>query len=101
MKFPVHRLELAAIHLCVDLGGGDGGMAEHFLDDPEIGSSRQQVGGEGVAELVWMDRVFNARMFRVVPDKLPDAGRGQWMTTHRKEDRRTRSGQRQVLDGLR
>lgn len=33
----------------VDLGGGDVGVAEHFLDGPEVGAVVQEMGGEGVA----------------------------------------------------
>ena len=37
----------------VDFGGGDGFVAEHFLDGAQVGSSFEEVGGEGVAEGVW------------------------------------------------
>lgn len=33
----------------VDLGGGDVGVAEHFLDGAEVGAVVQEMGGEGVA----------------------------------------------------
>ena len=43
------RLELASIDLSVDLGGGNGGVSEHLLDDAKIGTAGQQVRGKGVA----------------------------------------------------
>ena len=45
----------------VDFGGEDGLVAQHFLDDAEVGTVFQEVGGEGVAEGVGRDF-------------LPDAG---------------------------
>ena len=36
----MNRLELAPIDLSVDLGRGDGGMPQHFLNDSEVGTSR-------------------------------------------------------------
>ena len=41
MELPMDRLQLAPIDLGVDLRCGNGGMAEHLLDDAKIGSSRQ------------------------------------------------------------
>lgn len=39
----------------VDLGGGELGVAEHFLDASEVGASVEQMGGEAVAEFVGRD----------------------------------------------
>ena len=36
----------------VDLGGGHRGVAEQFLDDPDVGAAVEQVGGERVAQRV-------------------------------------------------
>ena len=49
------RFQLTAIDLGVNLGGGDGGVSEHFLNDAEIGSTGQKVRGKGVPELMRMD----------------------------------------------
>ena len=64
----MNRLELAAIDLGVNLGRGDGGVAEHLLDDTEIGASRQQMGCKGVAQLMRVDGLLNPRDFRVMAD---------------------------------
>ena len=34
----------------VDLGGEDGFVAEHFLDDAEVGAALDEVRGEGMAD---------------------------------------------------
>ena len=39
----------------VDLGGGETGVAEEFLDAAEVCAVVEEVGGEAVAELVGMD----------------------------------------------
>lgn len=39
----------------VDLGGGELGVTEHFLDAAEVGAGVEQVGGEAVAEFVRRD----------------------------------------------
>ena len=53
--FFVDLFEPVGIDMCVDLGGGDVGMAEECLDDAEVGSAGEEVCGEGVAERVRMD----------------------------------------------
>ena len=45
----VHGVEAALVDVGVDLGGGDVGVAEEFLDDAEVGAAAEQVGGEAVA----------------------------------------------------
>ena len=39
----------------VDLGGREVGVAEHLLDAAQVGAALEQVGGEGVAEQMWVD----------------------------------------------
>lgn len=38
------------VEMEIDLGGGDGFMAEHLLDGTQIGSPLEQMGGKGVAQ---------------------------------------------------
>lgn len=47
--------EFGAVDMGVDLGGGDVGVSEEVLDDAEIRTPRQEMGGEGVAEHVGVD----------------------------------------------
>ena len=48
----VHRAQVSAREMRVDLGGSDVGMAEHGLHGAQIGAPFHQVGGEGMAKLV-------------------------------------------------
>ena len=49
-------------HPCVDLGGGDPSVAEHYLNRPEVGSALHHVGRGRVAQGVGRNRL------RVDPD---------------------------------
>ena len=65
--------EAVLVDVGVDLGGGDVGVAEHFLDDPEVGAVVEEVGGEAVAELVGMDFLGEASSGGAFVDDLFDA----------------------------
>ena len=43
-------LPFAAVHVGVDLGGGYVLVAEHLLDDPQVGSMLDQMRGERMPE---------------------------------------------------
>lgn len=45
-------LEVGDVEVGVDLGGVEAGVAEHFLDDPDVGTGLVHVGGAGMAEEV-------------------------------------------------
>ncbi len=64
--------EAVLVDVGVDLGGGDVGMAEHFLDDSEVGAVVEEVGGEAVAELVGMDFLGEASGGGAFADDLFD-----------------------------
>ncbi len=53
-------LQVLLADVGVAVGGGDAGVAEHFLDDAQVGAVFEKVGGEGVAERVWRDRPGDA-----------------------------------------
>jgi hypothetical protein len=59
------------IDVCVDLGRTDVGVAEEFLDNAKVGTSREQVGGETVSEHVRM-HTFKPGPICESPDDLPD-----------------------------
>ena len=65
--------EAVLVDVGVDLGGGDVGVAEHFLDDAEVGAVIEEVGGEAVAELVGMDFLGEACGGGALIDDLFDA----------------------------
>ena len=70
MKFLVYLLELLIGDVGVDLGGGDGGVAEHALDAADVGSIGKQIGGKTVAQGVRMN-IFDKTCFGSI--KLDDS----------------------------
>ena len=53
-------------------------MAEHFLDDAQIGAVAEQVGGKTVSQKMRVDIGFNPRAFRVFLYDLPNANGGEF-----------------------
>src|SRR4051812_48928885 len=47
--------EAASLDVSVNLGGRNVGVAEHLLNDPEVGAASEQMAGEGVAQRVRRD----------------------------------------------
>ena len=72
MEFFVDGAEAVLVDVGVDLGGGDVGVAEHFLDDAEVGAVVEEVGGEAVTELVGMDFLGEASSGGAFVDDLLD-----------------------------
>lgn len=52
MVLLVDLAETGLVDVCVELGGGDVGVAEEFLDDAEVGAAVEEMCGKGVAECV-------------------------------------------------
>ena len=61
MKPGVNLAEPAQLDAGIDLGRGDRGVAEHFLDDAQIGAAGEEVGGEAVPERVRADVARSSR----------------------------------------
>src|SRR6185312_7593878 len=53
VKLLVHRTQILAVHVRVDLRGGDIRMTQHFLHRAQIGTGFEQVRGEAVAQGMW------------------------------------------------
>ena len=68
------------IDVGVNFGSSDAGVAQKFLDDPEIGSSGKKVGGEGVPEKVRIDAGIQAGSLSRLFDDAPEMGRGESAT---------------------
>ena len=51
--------EASVLDVCVNLRGGNAGMAQHGLDRSEIGPMIQEVSGEGVPQHMGGDRLGN------------------------------------------
>ena len=72
MKFFMRLAEAFDADVGVDLGGADVGMAEHFLDGPEVSAMIEEVGGEGVPEHVRGHVLLDIGGAGVVLDDAPD-----------------------------
>ena len=66
------------IDVGVDLGRGDIGMTEHFLNDPQIGTVSKEMRGETVPEQVGVG-IETGELGPVMHD-LPDPLDGQFAT---------------------
>jgi hypothetical protein len=77
MGLVVDFAEAAAGEVGVDLGGGEAGVAEEFLDGAKVSAGLQQVGGEGVAEGMGADAVLSAGAQHVPMDDAADAAGGE------------------------
>ena len=64
--------EASAVDMGIDFGRRDIGMAEHFLDDPQIGSTTEQMCREAVPQLMRMDGTGKARTFCAFTHNLPN-----------------------------
>ena len=82
----VDGFEAVLIDMRIDLGGGDIGMAEQFLNDPQVGTVAEKVGGKAVAKQMGIDIDFDSRVLGGVFDDLPDADRGEFCSTNREEN---------------
>ena len=77
VEFFDHGLEAAFFDVSVDLRGRDVGMAEELLNDAEVGTAAEQVGGEAVAHKMGVDIRFDTGAGGVLFDELADAGGGE------------------------
>ena len=82
----VDGFKAVLIDMRVDLGGGDIGMAEQFLNDPQVGTVAEKVGGKAVSKQMGIDIDLDSRVLGGVFNDLPDAHRGEFFSTNRKED---------------
>jgi hypothetical protein len=77
VKAAVHVAKVLLIDMRVDLGGRDIGVSEQFLDDAEIGSVAEKVGGEGMPQEVRVNIRLDPGHLRPLLHDLPDTGGGE------------------------
>jgi hypothetical protein len=75
MKLPVHSFQSLLIDMRIDLGRGNIGMPEHFLDDAQIGAVPEEVRREAVTQKVRINVLFQSRASRMFFHDLPDTHR--------------------------
>lgn len=78
--------EVFLVEVGVDLGGGDVGVAEEFLNHTQVGAAFEEVGGEGVAEEVRVDFVGESGLFGTLLDDLAHAVGGEGAASDGEED---------------
>ena len=71
MKLSMHFPQPASCHVRINFRGADAGMAEQFLNDPQVGPIVQEMGGEAVAEHVRGHVAVNARTADALFDAQP------------------------------
>ena len=69
----VDILDLLVHQAGVYLGGRDVRVAQHLLDGTQVCPILQQMGGEGMAQGVGRDVLFNTSLLLIVLDELPKA----------------------------
>ncbi len=83
----IHQLDQpSSVHMGVNLGGGDVGMAEQGLQNPEISSSRQKVCGKRMAKDVRTDPLRCDPSIRChLPDQLEQPHAAQMLLAAREQ----------------
>ena len=69
----MHSFKPLLIDMRIDLRRGNIGVAQHFLNDPQIGAVAEQMRCETVPKKVWVNIFRQSRASRVLFHDLPDA----------------------------
>jgi hypothetical protein len=76
VELAMDGFEPLLIDVGVDLGRGNIGVTEHFLDDAQIGAIAEEMGSETVSQKMRINIFLQAGMLRMFFHDLPDAGSG-------------------------
>ncbi len=71
----MHSFKPLLIDMRIDLRGRNIGVAQHLLDNPQIGAVSEQMGREAVSEKVRVNVLLQSGPLRVFFHDLPDARR--------------------------
>src|SRR5437899_3147891 len=77
VKLLVNVAETVPGNVSIDFGRGDGGVAEEFLNDTEVGAVFEQVSCETMAQHVWCDVSSNAGATDALFDPQPEGDGGE------------------------
>ena len=69
----MHRFQPLLIDMCVNLGCGNVGVAEHFLNDAQISAVAEQMRSEAMPEQVGINIFFQTGMPCLFFYDLPDS----------------------------
>lgn len=75
MRILVNPLQATLAHVGVNAGGRQLGMAQKHLHAPQIRSTIEEMGGEGVAQRVWT--AVNCRLLDMFLDRVADPAIGE------------------------
>ena len=78
-------------YMGIDFCGADAGMAEQFLDDPQVGAIFQQMRGKAVAQHVRSHRARNASALHALLDSEPERHGSERRPSPGQENGRRRS----------
>ena len=73
MKSPMHRFQPLLIDMRIDLRRRNIGVAQHLLNDPQIGAVPEQMRRETVSKKVWVNVLLQSGAGRVFFYDLPEA----------------------------
>mgnify|MGYP004368600573 CR=1 FL=1 len=88
----MQSLESAVFGLGVELGGGDAGVSEQFLQFADTCPSGEHVRGEAVSECVRADVAGDARASGVFLDQFPEGDSGELVAAAGEEQPRGLTG---------
>jgi hypothetical protein len=72
MKLPMHSFKPLLVDMRIDLRGGNIGVAQHLLNDSQIGAVPEQMRRETVPEKMWINVLVEPGPLRVFFHDLPD-----------------------------
>jgi hypothetical protein len=75
MKLTVHSFQSLLVDMRIDLGCGNIGVPEHFLDDAQIGAVPEEMRREAVPQKVRINVLFQSCVSRMCFHYLPDTHR--------------------------
>lgn len=78
--------EVLLVQVGIDLSGRDVGVTQELLNDSEVGSAFEEVGGEGVAQEVGIDFVGESGLFGSFFDDLSHSVRGERASSDGEKD---------------
>ena len=86
MEAVMNGIQPLLFQMRINLGGGNIGMPQHFLNDAEVGAVLQQMRGEGMPEDMREDMLFYSRGPGAFPENLAYPFPGQRPSAHRQEN---------------
>ena len=78
MKFLVNVAQALAGNMGIDFCCANGGMAEQFLNDAQVGAVFEQMCGKAMPKHVWSDIALDPGAANALLDAQPERDRCEW-----------------------